>query len=177
MHRTVPGKVYNVKRLHSALGCLPPAEFGQSFMRSLAPRGHRKGFRQFGRLRYEFFEASGNPSPDESRGENAGAALAALPRPDRYDEFPAGYSSAGCAPPQSPPPLYQLGHRVTTSSAGTIEKQRTADSVLTPCLTQRRQTHFALLPSESKRDRNQLRRNPTALWGIMVASLHVEFNP
>jgi Beta-propeller repeat len=57
------------------------------------------------------------------------------PRPHRFDEFPAGYSSVGCAPalPTSASPAG--AHRESNRSGSTIEKQRTRDSVLTVCLT------------------------------------------
>jgi hypothetical protein len=53
---------------------------------------------------------------------------------DRHDEFPAGYSLAGCAPavPASASPA---GAQVATEGAGsTIETQRTANHLLTACL-------------------------------------------
>jgi hypothetical protein len=58
------------------------------------------------------------------------------PRPPRFDEFPAGYSLAGCAPalPASASPAE--AHRGARRSSCTIEKQRTVGSVLTVCLTQ-----------------------------------------
>ena len=58
------------------------------------------------------------------------------PRPHRFDEFPAGYSLAGCAPalPASTSPAE--AHRGARRSGCTIEKQRTVGSVLTVCLTQ-----------------------------------------
>jgi hypothetical protein len=41
------------------------------------------------------------------------------PRPHRFDEFPAGYSSAGCLP-QSPPPLHQP-RRILQDSAQAVQ--------------------------------------------------------
>ncbi len=58
------------------------------------------------------------------------------PSPHRYDEFPAGYSLAGCAPaePASASPAdTQVG---TNTVSSTIEKQRMAGRPLTACLTQ-----------------------------------------
>ena len=58
------------------------------------------------------------------------------PSPHRYDEFPAGYSLAGCAPaePASASPAdTQVGANALSS---TIEKQRTVGRPLTACLTQ-----------------------------------------
>jgi hypothetical protein len=58
------------------------------------------------------------------------------PRPHRFDEFPAGYSSAGCAPAEpasaSPADAHLAGFR----SGSTIELQRTVNRLLTLCLTQ-----------------------------------------
>ena len=59
------------------------------------------------------------------------------PQPRRHDEFPAGYSLAGCAPaaPASASPA--RAHRAVSRSGSTIEKQPTAGSILTAYLTQR----------------------------------------
>lgn len=58
------------------------------------------------------------------------------PRPHRYDEFPAGYSLAGCAPaePASASPAGR--HRAATMFGSTIKMQRAANQLLTACLTQ-----------------------------------------
>ncbi len=58
------------------------------------------------------------------------------PRPPRYDEFPAGYSSARCAPaaPASASPAKV--HFAGIGTASTIELQRTVNCLLTPWLTQ-----------------------------------------
>ena len=58
------------------------------------------------------------------------------PGPHRHDEFPAGYSSASCAPAELASALPAEAHRETGRSGSTIEKQRTANSVLTVCLSQ-----------------------------------------
>lgn len=58
------------------------------------------------------------------------------PRPHRYDEFPAGYSLASCAPaePTSASPAGSYG--ATPAVGSTIKMQQTANQLLTPCLTQ-----------------------------------------
>ena len=58
------------------------------------------------------------------------------PVPHRHDEFPAGYSLAGCAPAE-PTSASPADSQVEASAASsTIEKQRTAARPLTACLTQ-----------------------------------------
>lgn len=63
-----------------------------------------------------------------------GATLVDRALPHRTDEFPAGYSSAGCTPADpasaSPAGSHLARHRLHC----TIEFQRTAGSVLTACL-------------------------------------------
>ena len=58
------------------------------------------------------------------------------PRAHRYDEFPAGYSLAGCAPaePASASPAGR--HRAAVRFGSTIKMQRAANHLLTACLTQ-----------------------------------------
>jgi len=58
------------------------------------------------------------------------------PRPHRYDEFPAGYSSAGCAPAEPASASPAEAHLAGFGSSSTIELQRTVNRLLTPCLTQ-----------------------------------------
>ena len=58
------------------------------------------------------------------------------PRPHRYDEFPAGYSSAGCAPAEPASASPAEAHLAGIGPGSTIELQRTAKRLLTPCLTQ-----------------------------------------
>ena len=58
------------------------------------------------------------------------------PRPPRYDEFPAGYSSAGCAPAEPASALPAEAHLAGWGAGSTIDLQRTANRLLTPCLTQ-----------------------------------------
>jgi putative transposase len=84
---------YNRQRLHSALGYRPPEEFEQDV--ADVPSGSTGAT-------MSFFQAWGNLSPD-AKFRQAGAAFDRPPRPasadaHRYDEFPAGYSSASCSP-------------------------------------------------------------------------------
>ena len=58
------------------------------------------------------------------------------PRPHRYDEFPAGYSSAGCAPAEPASASPAEAHLAGFGSSSTIDLQRTVNCLLTPCLTQ-----------------------------------------
>ncbi len=58
------------------------------------------------------------------------------PRPHRYDEFPAGYSSAGCAPAEPASASPAEAHLAGIGAGSTIELQRTVNCLLTPCLTQ-----------------------------------------
>ena len=58
------------------------------------------------------------------------------PRPHRYDEFPAGYSSAGCAPAEPASASPAEAHLAGFGSSSTIDLQRTVNRLLTPCLTQ-----------------------------------------
>jgi hypothetical protein len=58
------------------------------------------------------------------------------PRPHRYDEFPAGYSSAGCAPAEPASVSPAGAHLAGIGSGSTIELQRTLNRLLTPCLIQ-----------------------------------------
>jgi hypothetical protein len=57
------------------------------------------------------------------------------PRPHVFDEFPAGYSLAGCAPAGPVSALPAGAHVVGKGRRRTMQLQRTADSVLTVCLT------------------------------------------
>ena len=58
------------------------------------------------------------------------------PRPPRYDEFPAGYSSAGCAPAEPASASPAEAHLAGIGPSSTIDLQRTVNRLLTPCLTQ-----------------------------------------
>jgi hypothetical protein len=57
------------------------------------------------------------------------------PGAHRYDEFPAGYCSAGCAPAEPASASPAGTHRATSANGSAIGKQRTARSVLTASLT------------------------------------------
>jgi putative transposase len=79
---------YNRERLHSALGYRPPAEYEQS---ATAEAGSGAATMSF--LRHaEIYR----PMWDSCR-PSLGATTAAAPT-HRLDEFPVGYSSAGCSP-------------------------------------------------------------------------------
>src|ERR1035437_10973326 len=58
------------------------------------------------------------------------------PRPHQYDEFPAGYSSACCAPAEPASASPAEAHLAGFRSCSTIDLQRTVSRLLTPCLTQ-----------------------------------------
>jgi hypothetical protein len=58
------------------------------------------------------------------------------PRPHRYDEFPAGYSLAGCAPAEPTSASPAAVHTAAKTLGSTIKMQRTANHLLTACLTQ-----------------------------------------
>jgi hypothetical protein len=58
------------------------------------------------------------------------------PSAHRYDEFPAGYSLAGCAPAEPASASPAGAHGAGFGSSTTIDLQRTANRLLTACLTQ-----------------------------------------
>ena len=58
------------------------------------------------------------------------------PRPHRLDEFPVGYSSADCSPAGSASASPTADHSALKSSCRSILFHRTANSVLTVCLSQ-----------------------------------------
>jgi len=55
------------------------------------------------------------------------------PRVHRYDEFPAGYSLAGCAPAEPACASPAGGHSAGEILGSTIKTQRTANHLLTAC--------------------------------------------
>jgi hypothetical protein len=73
------------------------------------------------------------------------------PRPHRFDEFPAGYSSAGCAPAEPASASPAEAHLAGIGSRSTIELQRTGNRLLTPCLTQGDNPTFAFQTLSSPR--------------------------
>jgi len=64
-----------------------------------------------------------------------GAILQDHALPHRTDEFPAGYSLAGCAPAEPASASPAACHLAAPAPRCTIEFQRTAGSVLTACLS------------------------------------------
>src|SRR5580692_6796499 len=74
------------------------------------------------------------------------------PRPHRYDEFPAGYSLAGCAPAEPTSASPAAVHTAAKTLGSTIKMQRTANHLLTACLTQGDNLTLRSRPSCAGRD-------------------------
>ena len=126
--RSSPGqfleRIYHRKRLHSALGYVPPAELE-------AHRAAQKnqGGRCAATFCMSFLRHEEIYPPIRAR------PLRTAPPTNRLDEFPAGYSLAGCAPAEpasaSPAGAYSELQLYCRSSAF----HPTATRVLTGCLT------------------------------------------
>ena len=120
-------KIYNQKRLHSALGYLPPAEFERNLQAQQGCRCAAASFMSFPR-HLEIYR------PMWPSLAKLGATTAAAPT-HRLDEFPAGYSLAGCAPAE-PASASPAGYEFAVQSfCRSRIFQRTANSVLTVCVS------------------------------------------
>ena len=80
------------------------------------------------------------PRPEEiyrpmGMAKRLGRPTCGHPSAHRYDEFPAGYSLAGCAPAEPASASPAGAHGAAEAGSSTIEMQRTADTLLTACLT------------------------------------------
>jgi len=75
------------------------------------------------------------------------------PRPHRLDEFPVGYSSADCSPAGSASASPTVDHSALMSYRRSILFHRTANSVLTVCLSSgdHRKSPFRRLKKQIKR--------------------------
>ena len=80
---------YNCRRLHSALGYRSPEEFEQSVSAEVVVPGPSMSFFRHAEIYRPMWDSS---------WRSLGASTAAAPKTHRLDEFPAGYSLAGCSP-------------------------------------------------------------------------------
>src|SRR5258708_6833429 len=120
LHRRVPGESLQPKKAALGAGLLATGP-----VRSAAPQGCRfaAAFCMSFLRHPEIFPSDG------------GARLAADAPAHRLDEFPAGYSLAGCSPAE-PASASPAGHHYAVmSSCRSRSFQRTANCVLTVCLS------------------------------------------
>ena len=119
-------KIYNRKRLHSALGYLPPRRVRTNAAHQQGCRCAATSLMSFSRRREIY-----RPMWVSFR-RSLGATTAAAPT-HRLDEFPAGYSLASCAPAE-PASASPAGNQYAVQSfCRSSIFQRTANSVLTVC--------------------------------------------
>jgi len=111
-------QVYNQKRLHSALGIVrPPNSSSRCGPTRGSGEAHRNRFGNSG-VCMSFFRHEEIYRPMDSKNV-PGRSWHDRPRPHRYDEFPAGYSSAGCAPAE--PVSASQPRRILQESAQAVQ--------------------------------------------------------
>jgi hypothetical protein len=113
------------------------------------------------------------------RANTLGRPTGGHPSAHRYDEFPAGYSLAGCAPAEPASASPAGAHGAAQTRGSTMEKQRTANTLLTVCLTERDNRKSLFLFMESNRREiprfarndkiNYFFRSLFSLWVLVLA--------